>query len=480
MTAGVGSRSIAWTLLRQGLSLGLLRRPRPPVRFATPGTFLFACALLLALVFAIDSWQVPPPRYFVVVAFAWLALDWLLALVAGWLAGRLLARPALWLTIPTLLILAQIPLIGLLLAGEIAFGEHASYGRFVPWIFGGVVLAYTWRLLGFLAGQVHWLRRIAAWLAVGLLWLAPAYVLPSADVWYALPQRASARAPKPPPFDPEAVLSEQPAHLARALAALRAQTPGRVDLYALGFAGDGGERVFRNEIEYLPRLLGARFGAEDRTLTLINSPDTAGRAPLATLTNLRLGLEGLAARMDTDEDLLLLFLTSHGSEDHELYVDLSPLPLNQIDPRELRAALDDSGIRWRIVVVSACYSGGFVDALKDPHTLVITASRTDRPSFGCGADSQITWFGKAFLAQALNETTSIPEAFRRASKKIAAWERRDKETPSEPQYVAGGLIEAKLRVWQAGLRGGKAVPFTIAKSGTAATRTRHEGTSTRD
>ncbi len=480
MSAGVGSRSTAWTLLRQGLSLGILRRPRSPLRFATPGAFLFACALLLALGFAIDSWRVPAPRYLVIVAFAWVALDWMLALVVGWLASRLLARPALWLTIATLLILAQIPLIGLLLAGETALGEHARYWRIVPWIAGLGVLAYAWRLFGFVAREARWPRRVAAWLAVGLLWLAPAYLLPSVDFWYALPRHVPASAPKPAPFDPEAVLSEQPSQVARAVAALRAQTPGRTDLYALGFAGDGAERVFRNEIEYLPRLLGARFGAAGRTLSLINSPDTTGRVPLATLTNLRLALKGLASRMDADEDLLLLLLTSHGSDDHEIYVDLPPLPLNQIDPEALRGALDDSGIRWRIVVVSACYSGGFVEALKDPRTLVITAARADRPSFGCGADSQITWFGKAFLAQALNETTSISEAFQRAKKKIAAWERKDEETPSEPQYVAGALIEAKLRAWQAGLRGGKAVPFTVAKSGTTAKRARREGASMRD
>lgn len=472
----------AWTLLRQGLSLGLLRRPRSPLRLATPGSYVFACAVLLALGFAIDTWRVPAPRVFVAAALAWLALDWLLALVAGWLAGRVLARPALWLTITTLLILAQIPIIALLVVGETAFGEHAQYWQVAPWLAGLVVLAYVWRLLGLLAREARWPRRMAAWLIVGLLWLAPGYLLPSVDFWYSLPQRQPAPAQTPPPFDSEAVLSEQPARVERAVAALRAHTPGRIDLYALGFAGDGGERVFRNEVEYLQRLLAGRFGAEDRTLTLINSPATTARVPLATLTNLRVALKGIAGRMDTDEDLLLLFLTSHGSEDHQLYVGLPPLPLNQIDPKQLRAALDDSGIRWRVVVVSACYSGGFIDALKNPRTLVITAARTDRASFGCGVDSQITWFGKAFLAEALNETVSIPEAFRKAKAKVAAWEREDEETPSEPQYVAGRLIEAKLRAWQADLRGGDAVPFTVAKSRPARNRARHDdaATSTED
>nr|WP_246505238.1 C13 family peptidase [Coralloluteibacterium stylophorae] len=164
--------------------------------------------------------------------------------------------------------------------------------------------------------------------------------------------------------------------------------------------------------------------------------------------------------MDVDEDILLLFATSHGSADHRLYVDLPPLPLAQVSPRMLREALDEAGIRWRVVVVSACFSGGFVDALAAPRTLVITAARADRSSFGCGAEADITWFGDAFLVHGLNRTSSLPEAFRIAREQVAAWEAREGETPSEPQYVAGRRIEAHLARWRRTLDGhAPPVPF---------------------
>src|SRR3546814_7968665 len=88
--------------------------------------------------------------------------------------------------------------------------------------------------------------------------------------------------------------------------------------------------------------------------------------------------------MDRDEDLLLLYLTMHGTEDHELAVTFPPLLEEWITQPQLRAALDDAGIRNRVVVISACFAGGFITDLRDARTLVITAARADRASPGCG------------------------------------------------------------------------------------------------
>ncbi len=244
-----------------------------------------------------------------------------------------------------------------------------------------------------------------------------------------------------------------------ALARVHARKPGRPNLFALGFAGDGEENVFRNEVDYFAKLVAKRFGADGHVLELVNSPRTFENVPLATRTNLYAALDGIAAKMDRDQDILLLFLTSHGSAGHELSVQLGALPLDQVTPDDLRDALDAVKIRWRVIVVSACYSGGFIPALRNPNTLVITAARSDRSSFGCGNDSKITWFGKAFLADALNTTTDFREAYERARTDIAGWERRDREVPSEPQLWEGPEIEAKLASWRATLPPAPPVPF---------------------
>jgi len=268
-----------------------------------------------------------------------------------------------------------------------------------------------------------------------------------------------------PTFDAEQVIYNQQNLLDEAEAKLKPQTPGVVDLYVIAFAGDASENVFRNEAEYVEKLFGERFGAAGHVLVLENSAATVDTRPLATLTNLSWALDDVAKKMDPAEDVLLLYVTTHGSRDHQLLVDLAPLPLDQIGPDDLADTLKTKpAIRWKVLVVNACYSGGFVDALRDDSTLVITSAREDRTSFGCGADSDITYFGKAFLAEALNDTTSIPQAFAQAKKSIDAWETADEDEHSEPQIASTRSIEAKLEAWRRTLKPGTPVPFAPAKA----------------
>ena len=53
-----------------------------------------------------------------------------------------------------------------------------------------------------------------------------------------------------------------------------------------------------------------------------------------------------------------------------------------MDPKWLRETLDKSGIRWRVIVISACYSGSFIPAFTVSDTLIITASAADKTSLG--------------------------------------------------------------------------------------------------
>ena len=91
---------------------------------------------------------------------------------------------------------------------------------------------------------------------------------------------------------------------------------------------------------------------------------------------------GLGRLMDRDRNTLFLFLTSHGDRG-ELAVQLAQVALPQLKPVQLKQMLDRSGIRNRVVVISACHSGSFIPVVADARTLVITAARGDRSSFGC-------------------------------------------------------------------------------------------------
>jgi hypothetical protein len=156
--------------------------------------------------------------------------------------------------------------------------------------------------------------------------------------------------------------------------------------------------------------------------------------------------------MDRDEDLLFLYLTSHGSEDHRLSMGFWPLQLNDLDPQTLRDMLDRAGIRWRVIAISACYSGGFIDALREERTLVLTASDAQHQSFGCGAESDFTYFGRAY-DEALRATYSFTEAFERARTRIAEREKAEALTASNPQVFIGERVGRKLDAFSARLRG---------------------------
>lgn len=263
---------------------------------------------------------------------------------------------------------------------------------------------------------------------------------------------------------PEQVIYGQRDMVQKALAGLGPRTAGRPNLYVLAFGADGGEDVFRNEAEYAAKLFPERFGAGTHVLVLENNPNSLERRPLATWSNLEAALDGLADVMKPDEDILLVYLTTHGGEDHSLLVDMDPLPLDQIGAPDLGDILKKRPFKWKVVVVNACYSGGFVPALRGAGTLVLTAARADRSSFGCGSDSDITYFGRAWLVDALNRTPDFMEAFRQASGEIAQWEQKDKLTPSEPQMDVGAGIANQLALWRRHITPGPAVTFKPAPS----------------
>jgi hypothetical protein len=194
-----------------------------------------------------------------------------------------------------------------------------------------------------------------------------------------------------------------------------------------------------------------RFDAAGRSLLLSNDPATLGDVPIASATNLRAALEHVGGVMDTDEDILLLYISTHGSENGELSVELPPLELSQIRPAALARMLHASGIKWKVVVISACYSGGFIEPLKDDNTLIITATDATSQSFGCDNGEDLTWFGKAYFDEALRRTRSFTEAFEFARAAVAQREREQKVTASNPQMYVGAAIGDRLRGLEARL-----------------------------
>lgn len=240
-----------------------------------------------------------------------------------------------------------------------------------------------------------------------------------------------------------AALPHQNQLLQRALAAVAPQRPGVRDLYFVGFAGYGDQDVFRKEVERVRALFDRDFHTRGHSVVLVNSPATLDRYPLATLANLKAVLAALGKKLDPKEDVLFLFMTSHG-DPHGLTVRLNGRALGDIRPNDLAAALAAAGIRNRVVLISSCFSGQFVKPLANADSLVMTAAAASRTSFGCTTEAEWTYFGKGYFVDALPKDRNFVRAFYDARRSVTAREMWDKIPPSDPQIWIGSHIERVL------------------------------------
>jgi hypothetical protein len=103
-----------------------------------------------------------------------------------------------------------------------------------------------------------------------------------------------------------------------------------------------------------------------------------------------------------------------------------------------------TGMRYKVVVISACYSGVFIPRLANSDTLVITAADADHPSFGCRDKAKWTYFGNAFFNVALRHAKSLKDAFVVARSLVKKPEVRERFEPSNPLMAGGENVQPLL------------------------------------
>lgn len=241
----------------------------------------------------------------------------------------------------------------------------------------------------------------------------------------------------------EKVFYTQPKLLNHFLNDIQAGNIEQSHWYFMGVAGVAYQDVFKSEIERIKQQFDTRFNTQGRSIALINNPNTGLEVPIASKTSIEQSLKEIGQKMNREQDVLFLYLTSHGLE-NQFQLENEPIDLDDIDPVWLRKALDNAGIRWRIIVISACRSGSFIPALQSPDSLIITASASDKDSFGCTHEADYTYFGRAFFDQAMREKSSIKDAFMTAQTTVAKWEQAQGFIPSEPQWSLGKNMEFML------------------------------------
>ncbi|WP_299127399.1 C13 family peptidase [uncultured Alcanivorax sp.] len=246
----------------------------------------------------------------------------------------------------------------------------------------------------------------------------------------------------------EARLYTESSRLQSVLSSLAPQRPGVRDVYLLVVGGDGTEAVFAREVDWVAERLGSVFDLKRRHVRLINGG--SDELPLATRTSVQESLKALDALLDPEEDLLLVHFVSHGSPDGDLLLDDKSLKLNNLTVADGKQWLNGLSARHQWVIVSACYSGKWVEGLATPERVVFSSAAADRTSFGCGDDSERTWFSKALYGEAMAAGVNDPQAwFDAANEKVSLMEKEqgiEGDAHSQPQKSVGGRF---LRWWQA-------------------------------
>lgn len=250
----------------------------------------------------------------------------------------------------------------------------------------------------------------------------------------------------------EELLYAQADRIDAAVTAMAVPSMPGPDVYFLGFAGFGEQPVFAQEITLAANRIDERYGIGDRRILLVNDRRDYDRHPLASPSALARAINGIAARMDREQDVLFLALSSHGRKDPHLVITNGALPLDELTGEALARTLNESGIRWKVLVISACYSGAFIEHLRDENTVVITAAAPDKMSFGCNDKRELTYFGEAFYRDALPGAASLRAAFDAAVARIAAREHAEGLVPSQPHAHFGAAIERKLATLEARVR----------------------------
>lgn len=443
-------RALSRTLV-QGLR-GAAFRPMESARIdATSSLLVGLMAVAITLRFALDFYSAGLGG-----ELAWYGLPNLLfkvpiILIGAWAFSRLSGRPeaTMLLTVGITAIAIPVEIVSGTLLWALDSRTARQLLRTSDWYYGIYQhLAPAWLAFAAAMTTFRFLDSSAWRTAYRLL---PGMLL----IWLPLSQTGSYSAIWSPRFDEDAYTHKQmqrdaliredafyfqPRLLEKALASLERSQSDKIGLFFVGVAGSAEQDVFMKEMRYVSNFFKAHFETTGHSISLINNPKTVLETPIASVTSLRSALKQVGKVMDTDKDMLFLYLTSHGSRNHQFSLEFGSMHFDALDPITLRTILDESGIKNRVIVVSACYSGGFVKPLQNANTLVITASAPDKQSHGCSNDADFTFFGKAYFEDGLRKTDSFIKAFDIAKPLIAEREMKDDFEPAQPQMFVGAEI----------------------------------------
>jgi len=397
------------------------------------------------IIFTFDYFYVTKPATFSYYGLRTEGFTVVCFLFAAFITSKLFSDDSLQLSVPVLSLngwLAPITLGKALLLSLPALFSTGADQKDIHYLLNIWVIIIFFRVM-LLLSNAQALRQI-----IGTALLFAAFYVPTSyyygdSFWYEDYEAQKANETSQA-INSEETLEQQYILLHKQLDNIQPRKPGK-NMFVVTFAGDGEQDLFMKEATFATKVLDEKYHITGHSLALVNNTATYKDLPLATTTNLNRALQTLGQKAKVEDDALLLFLTSHGGKNGSVLVDLADMDLNQLTTTRLKTILSQSKFKWKIIIISSCYSGKFIDALKDDNTLIITSARADRTSFGCGDESDLTYFGDAYFKQALPKSDGFIPAFDSAKKIIAKMEDDQKSEPhSEPQIYVGSAIRHYL------------------------------------
>jgi len=422
--------------------LWTLRRAENIPRAATDAAVIGFGLAALAIWISLDRWQAGDGAQFQLWDTLTISIYGMLVLCLAFVLSRA-SRPRIEFRTVLFVLVAALPIL-------------VAVGFFILWRMDGraaigalmllclYAILYTLKALRSLSGRWQPRAVTAAIVLVGAFSSYSRMEELSPTLWSPAAAEDTAEETDMAPAVAEGLLFDQRAQIDEAVDQMNEIAGADPAVYFVGFAGVAEQHVFAEEIKLAARVIDERFDTSARQLLLINDRRDLDSFPIATASGLSYALGAVAQKMNTDRDILFLALSSHGSQDPLLSVSNGSLPLEQLSGDDLDTALRESGIKWRIIVISACHAGAFIESLQNPDTVVITAAAADKTSFGCSDDRDLTYFGEAFYRDALPGAKTLQQAFEQARAAIAVREKQEHQTPSDPQAFFGRDITAML------------------------------------
>lgn len=216
------------------------------------------------------------------------------------------------------------------------------------------------------------------------------------------------------------------------------EPPGRI-LFA-GFAMHSQSKAFRNDVLLAEKLV-SEIDPNALMLKLANpAKDQSAAWPQATAENFALVMTKMA-EVARPRDRVLLLVSTHANPGL-LSINVGGKNQQPLTPRILSDALAPLGKVPTLVVLSACYSGAFIEPLKAPNRVVLTATDARGTSFKCQYTGNNTPFAEALFGQEGAEGRSITDWMGEAQKSIAIQEKRRKLPASKPMAFVGDEAKA--------------------------------------